>query len=403
MESVRIHIETSPRPETASAIAMNWTGILSWTVCVAVVIAVLGWVLSRSEAPFKLILRWVVTAIVVGGTWLMFSHMFKPSAGFLGGVAAAFALAIGTAVCGLILAITWGSSLISWLITPISRLFYDDRQEIEPEPLYSIAQAHRNKGRYLEAMDAVQEQLKQFPNDVKGTLMLAEIQMVDLHDMEGAEQTLETLISTATTASGVVALNQMADWRLGIGHNLEGAREALERIRGLYPDSEAAYMAGQRLAHLTDPNMVAERQTPKPIHYVEFPRPSRVGEVVDVRPKTMEPGQEAAQLVKHIEQYPEDFEAHERLATLYADHYHRMDLARSELGELIANKHAPRKKVVAWLNRLADLEIRVAGDIDAARSALQRIIDANPKVAAAEQARRRIDLLARELRGRKPT
>jgi hypothetical protein len=122
-----------------------------------------------------------------------------------------------------------------------------------------------------------------------------------------------------------------------------------------------------------------------------------------VRPKPVEPGLEASELVKHLQQYPEDFEARERLATLYAEHFHRMDLARSELEEMIGNKRAPRKKVVAWLNRLADLEIRVAHDIEAARAALQRIIDANPKLAAAEQARRRLNLLTRELRAQTST
>lgn len=382
---------------------MNWTGILLWTVGAVVIIAGFWWVLSQSREPGRLAVKWVVTAIVVGGMVLLVNRMFKPSGGVLGGLPAAFTIVLGAAVGGLILAILWMSSITTWLSNPITRLFYDNQQEIEPEPLYSIAQARRKKGHYIEAVEAVEQQLEQFPNDLKGTLMLAEIQAVDLHDLEAAEETLETLISTSTVASGVVALNQMADWRLGLGKNLEGTREALERIRELYPDSEAAYMAGQRLAHLTHPEMVSERQTPKTIQYVEFPRPSRVGDVVDVRPKALDPGQETAQLVKHIEHYPEDFEAHERLATLYADHYQRMDLARSELAGLIANKHAPRKKVVAWLNRLADLEIRVAGDIDAARSALQQIIDANPKVAAAEQARRRMGLLTRELKGRQQT
>ena len=159
-------------------------------------------------------------------------------------------------------------------------------------------------------------------------------------------------------------------------------------------------MAGQRLAHLTHPEMVAGRHAQKSVPYVEFPRPARVGEVIVTRPRETPPEEETGQLVGHLRQYPNDMEARERLATLYAEHYQRIELARAELEQLLAMKGAPPRKRAAWLNRLADFEITLAENEAGARAALQRIIDANPKSAAAEQARVRMNVLGREMKAR---
>lgn len=384
---------------------MSSISTLLWIVGGGIALAGLWSTLRRSERPGRLALKWLVSAVVVIGLVYLFRRFFRPTGGFLGGIAPAFILACGTAVCAVILAALWTPNIVNWLTSPLLRLFYDDTQQVEPEPHYSIAEAHRKKGRYADAIAAIQQELARFPDDLRGILMLAEIQAVDLNDLETAESTLEEYIAsqTGTSAHEVAILNQMADWRLSLAKDLDGARMMLERIRTRFPESEAAFMAAQRLAHFTNPDVVAERHAPKAIPYVEFPLPSRVGEVVVSRPEETSPGQEAAELVKHLERYPEDVEARERLAILYGEHYHRLDMARSELEQLISGKHAPPRKKAAWLNRLADLEIQVAGDGAAARAALERIIRMGSNTAAAEQARRRIMLLERELKVRRTT
>jgi len=379
---------------------MNWVAIFRWAAVVLAVLLILGWTLKRSQAPGRLAGKWLITAIAIAGIWLLFSRAFRPASGFLGGIGSAFVLGLGTAVFALVMAIVWTRSLISSLTSPLLRLFYDEHQEIEPAPLYSQALALRKRGHYLAAVAEVEHQLEQFPNDLTGTLLLAEIHAVDLHHLENAERILEHFMRNTSVGNSVVALNQMADWRLGLGQDLHGAREALERIRKLCPDTEAAYMASQRLAHLDDPERFQELHTLQPNGCVRFPRPDGIGAPLDVHAEAIEPVPEASQLVRHLEQYPEDFEARERLATVYAERFQRMDLARGELEQLIATKKAPRKKVVAWLNRLADLEIQVDGNMAAARAALQRIVDANPNAGAAEMARRRMNFLERELRAR---
>lgn len=375
---------------------MSWGRVIGWGISIVCIGLILGWTIRRSDKPGKLTFKWIVTAATIATITLLFTKFFNPT-GTLN-FAAAFFLAISAVVGGLILAVTWTSDVIFILTSPLTRLFWDEHEQIEPKPLYSAAQAQRKKGQYTDAILSVQEQLDRFPDDLTGVLLLAEIHATNLHDLPTAEQLLEAFIARTTAANAVVALNLIADWRLGLNGDVPGTREALEQIRRRCPDTEAAFMASQRLAHLADDQAVGAVRHPKTIAYVEFPVPERVGEVLDVRPKPIEPGVESANLVKHLEEFPEDFDARERLALLYADHFKRIDLARMQMEELIGNKRAPQKKVVAWLNRLADIELHEGQDIELARAALQRIVDMNPKLAAAEQARRRIGLLGKELK-----
>src|SRR5690348_18087515 len=58
----------------------------------------------------------------------------------------------------------------------------------------------------------------------------------------------------------------------------------------------------------------------------------------------------------HLEQHPLDTEAREKLAVIYADHYHRLDMATDELEQLIQQPNQPSRLVVRWLNLLARSE-----------------------------------------------
>jgi hypothetical protein len=65
---------------------------------------------------------------------------------------------------------------------------------------------------------------------------------------------------------------------------------------------------------------------------------------------------------------------------------------------MIQSPTQPAKSIVRWLNLLADIQIRHGANYDTVRQTLQRIIDRDPKLAAAENARKRIDLLKLELK-----
>jgi hypothetical protein len=95
-----------------------------------------------------------------------------------------------------------------------------------------------------------------------------------------------------------------------------------------------------------------------------------------------------------------DTEARENPAVIYADHYARLDLAFDQLEQMIQLPNQPHRLVVRWLNQFADLQIRSGADYESVKSTLQRIVDLDPNVAAAEIARKRIDLLKLELKAK---
>ena len=67
---------------------------------------------------------------------------------------------------------------------------------------------------------------------------------------------------------------------------------------------------------------------------------------------------------------------------------------------MIQLENQPQKQVVRWLNLLADIQVREGIDYERVKQTLQRIVDLNPNVAAAETARKRIALLRIELKGK---
>src|SRR6185437_17179105 len=100
----------------------------------------------------------------------------------------------------------------------------------------------------------------------------------------------------------------------------------------LFPETELAHAAAQRIAHLTSDQMLAEqKERPRLVMVQHNDRIGLRGEIVDPRPPSEEPAQAAARLVARLEQFPEDAEAREELAKIYADHYHRMDLASDQI------------------------------------------------------------------------
>ena len=66
--------------------------------------------------------------------------------------------------------------------------------------------------------------------------------------------------------------------------------------------------------------------------------------------------------------------------------------------QLIRHPNQPPKLVVQWLNLLADFQIKLGNDAEAAAQTLQRIIELYPTQAAADMARQRLSHLKLELK-----
>ena len=201
-----------------------WATIFSWPVFLAatVLVILVAWRTRRggedaSPLPFKL----AASVVLIHGTVVFLWSL--QGLGERGGIVGQFGeatLTVGSAVtCALLLAIIWGSDLGA-LPAKLLGSFYDGgSRQVPRQPAYSIAEARCKRGRYEDAMVEIRRQLAEFPGDLKGTLLLAEIQAGHLHDLASAVATLEALIQNPAQAPGdvAVALNRLADLHLRFG------------------------------------------------------------------------------------------------------------------------------------------------------------------------------------------
>lgn len=369
--------------------------IIRGTLIALVAVVVFGWLLvralKRSENPPGLIFKWVLTAIVVG----FMAVVIAPIVG--GGGFAAVGGIILTVACGWILAIIWGRSIASIVAKPFASLYDGGDAEIEPHPYYSSAEAKRKKGQYQEAIGDIRKQLEKFPTDLEGQMKMAEIQAENLNDLPGADVTIQRLCLQPDHPQRSIsfALNTLADWHLKYGLDRDAAQASLQRVIDRFPGSEFALLASQRIAHLgsTEHLMAAHDRkriaVPEGVKNVGLMQSS-----AHLQPAETDQAALASQYVKHLEQHPHDTEVREKLAVIYADHYGRLEMATDQLEQLINQPNQPARLIVHWLNLLADLQTRHGADCETVRATLERIIEKFPNIAAAEQARTRIDLLA---------
>jgi tetratricopeptide (TPR) repeat protein len=367
-----------------------------------------GWIISRVQREeagrTRTALRWLLSAALLTGLILLLVKLagLDSSGSLFADFGVVLFLVGAIAICAIFLGLLFAPQLGSWMARPIISLFDGGSQELERQPMYAIALAHRKRGRYPRAIAEIQKQLAAFPGDYPGTLMLAEIQIESQRDVSSAIQILEDWIVQFGQQSDRVpsALHQIADWHLGGRSDPGSARHALERIQQLHPDSEAAHIARRRLAHLASTETLSDRADPHRIRIEQYPE--RVGLMTEPLrpPPPQDPAALAAAYLSQLEQFPDDNETRENLARLYAEQFKNLALARVEFEWLLAQSRAPERQIVRWLNLLAHVELQTSGDLDAARATLERIVDRFPKSAAAQQARQRIALLALELRGK---
>jgi tetratricopeptide (TPR) repeat protein len=375
--------------------------IVRGIVLLALAIGAIGWCLvrclKRSDDPARLIFKWILTVPVVLGLLLWVGPFATSSqAGAFIGVPLA-------AACGIVLAIIWRHNIAEMIAQPFGSLFDGGTEPPIPRPTYSIAQSKQKKGLYVEAISDIRQQLDRFPTDVEGQMLIAQIQAEDLKDLPGAELTIDHFCAQPGHAPQniVFALYSLADWHLQITKDRDAARRHLERIIEMFPESEFALGAAHRIAHLGSAEMLLAPHERRKFIVAEGPQNlGLLRERAQTEPTELDPEQVAAECVKHLEQHPQDTEAREKLAIIYADHYHRLDMATGELEQMIGQPNQPGRLVVHWLNVLADLQIRGGAGFEAVQQTLQRIVDRDPKAAHAEIARHRLALLKLEMKSK---
>ena len=355
------------------------------------------WCLKRSDDPARLVFKWILTALVL----VYIVKVVGPSARGGGLGAIMFLPYAGAAAVALIL--IWRKAIAGLIANPFGNLYDGGTAQYEARPAYSIAQSLQKKGRYVEAVLEVHKQLERFPTDVEGQLLLAQIQAENLKDMSAAELTIQRFCEQPGHAPQNVAfaLYSLADWHLKVSRDRQAAQRALESIVETFPGSEFAVGAAHRLAHLSSTEKLLAPHEERKFVVAEGPQNLGITRGRELLPPAEEdPEKVAGECVKHLEQHPLDNEVREQLAVIYADHYGRLDMAAAELEQMIGQPHQPAKLVAHWLNVLADLQVRGGAGLEAVQETLQRIIDRDPKAAAADIARNRLGLLKLELRAK---
>lgn len=367
-----------------------------------VFIGLVGWVmyfaLKKSDDPGELITKWILTALVLGlMVWKVIPLVAK------GGYVGAFMGVPLTAACGLVLAIIWRRNLAGFVAKPLGALYDGGDDQADPEAFYSIAQARRKRGRYDEAIAAIRKQLERFPTDFTGQMLLAEIQAENLNDLPGAEVTIQKLYQQPGHAPRNIAfaLNTLADWHLKYAVDRDAATADLRKVAELLPNSEFAILAEQRIGHLASIAYMLATREHAPIHLPQgVANIGLLQSAAHLAPSEADPGGRAQEIVRHLEQHPQDSEAREKLAVIYADHFQRLDLAADQLQQLIDQPNQPSKNVIRWLNLLADLQIRHNAGYELVAQTLTQIIDRYPNQAVATVTRNRLDLLKLELKSK---
>ena len=368
--------------------------LLVWAVAIG---RVLAKPLQRHELIVVLALKWLCTVVIVG--FVIRSALPAIAQGGYG--AAFYGLPVFLfSLLGLI--VVWRRSMAELIARPFENLYTGGSEPEKPHAVYSIAQARQKQGKYAEAIEEIQRQLERFPDDVQGYVLMAEIQARDLKDLAAAQETIDAYCARDGVSPQhlMFALYSMADWRLEFGRDREGAQRCFEEVIARLPKTEFASNAAQRIAHLGGAEMYLPPEEQKKYTVVEGARNlGLTREAPPVKQPEEDPVQAAADYVKHLKRHPLDTEARAKLAVIYADHYDRLDLAADELEQMIAMPNQPARLVVHWLNLLADLQVHHGADLQTVRGTLQRIIDGYPKLAAAEIARKRLNLLKLKFKG----
>jgi protein involved in temperature-dependent protein secretion len=359
------------------------------------VIAFLTWRnWNRTEVDTSDTLIWVIkigiTLLVAVAIVVELIPMFR-----MGGISAALALpvfALGMAV----LAAVWVPGLLRLAINPFTAHFDGGNVQVEARPQLSRVHGKRMQGRHDEAIEDVREQLERFPTDFEAQMLLAELLVECKGDFDAGIAVLETILAQPhPPVQMAAALNTLADWQLKHRSDSAAARAALERIVAAFPDDVVAAKAAQRITHLPSREELASRAGPKVLileHVEDYIKPGGGRAPVGIaQEQTAE--ERAEQLSARLRQFPQDTEAREQLALLYADEYGQLEWAADQIEQLIRLPHQPDREVIRWLELLASMQRR-HHDLAASARAYQRIIQMFPNHPGAERARGQLALMA---------
>src|SRR5215471_20168752 len=119
-----------------------------------------------------------------------------------------------------------GESVGNAVLKPFFGFIDGSDEAAVAQPLYSAAEAKRKRGHFLQAREDVRAQLRRFPSDFQGQMLLAEIEAQDLKDLAAAQLAVQRILQQPEhpPAKKAYALTTLADWQLKYARDREAAR-----------------------------------------------------------------------------------------------------------------------------------------------------------------------------------
>ena len=377
--------------------------VLIGGVSLAVVIYIIRKQLrNRQNDPVKVIGLWVLSFVVFFG--IAYSAVAAQE-----GFALIFVLLVALPPA-VLLGLAWTPTIVNTLVSPLTTALSGDDTVAYEGPAYGQALAKRKRGQYEDAVEAVEAQLEQYPGDFDGLMLKASIQAENLDDLPAAVATIqETLEDPGKVRFNLpVALNKMADWQLTIAGDASAAKRTLETIREALPGSQAAQLVSQRLASLDaseESEAAAEDFNESYRHLVEesaakddFTGPLEIPRPVEVDPLQTDEAK-LQTCLRRVALHPDSINNREELAALYVAHMKQPALAIQQYEHLLTLPGTTIHQKAAWLNKVADIQIKSGETYESIRATLQLIVSLNPKAAPAALAEQRIAYLRVEMRG----
>ena len=372
-----------------------------------VLLAVIIYIIRRQiknpdNEPLKVIVKWVVTLAVVA--FMIHATVRANDRGALL-IVFIFLLLPGSILLGL----WWTPAISDWVASPITNALTGDSRESYNKPEYGIANARRKRGQYVEAIEAVDEQLVKHPGNFDGLMLKATIQAENLGDLAAAAATIQETLSDPEQLNYrlPVALNKMAEWQLTIAGDPDAARRTLQQIQTALPNSRAAQLAAQRLASLdsseesesdvVDFNESYQKLVEESAEKDDFTSPLELPKAIELNRQQV--GEEALQTcLRRVEMHPDSISNREELAALYLDHTKQPAMALRQYEHLLALSGTTIHQKTAWLNKLADIQVKSGESYETIRATLERVVALDPRAAPAARAQQRISYLHIELR-----
>jgi hypothetical protein len=271
-------------------------------------------------------------------------------------------------------------------------------------PIYARAIAKLKFGKYTEAEWEIIRELEKCEDDFEGWMMLAELYATHFHNLPEAEKTvLEACSQPRTSPSQLsLALHRLADWHLKLGTDPDTARWTLQIICDRLKGTHLAHMAQLRINQLPlTPQELREQRVAKAV-----PLPA-LGDSLDEGPPAPASNLErhkaahlANECVEKLKHDPNNVQAREKLARLFAEQLDRADLGIEQITLLLEMPDPPEGRRAEWWGLIAAWHLKHRQDPEAARLVLERLVQEFPQTPQALAARRRIRLIDAEQRGR---